>query len=104
MATADNKRPDSRGVFSQRDFRTLWLAQFVSVFGDFLALFGVVSLITFRWHGTATQVTYLLIAYMLPLAVVSPISGVFVDRVRRRKLGCGRGADRGRGDREPFRP
>ena len=82
MATADHTRPDSRGVFAQRDFRTLWLAQFVSVFGDFLALFGVVSLITFRWHGTATQVTYLLISYMLPLAVVSPISGVFVDRWR----------------------
>lgn len=82
MATADHTRPDSRGVFTQRDFRTLWLAQFVSVFGDFLALFGVISLITFRWHGTATQVTYLLIAYMLPLAVVSPISGVFVDRWR----------------------
>ena len=86
MATADHTRPDSRGVFTQRDFRTLWLAQFVSVFGDFLALFGVVSLITFRWHGTATQVTYLLIAYMLPLAVVSPISGVFVDRWRAKQV------------------
>jgi MFS family permease len=80
MATADSPKPDLRGVFAQRNFRTLWLAQFVSVFGDFLALFGVISLITFRWHGTATQVTYLLIAYMLPLAIVSPISGVFVDR------------------------
>lgn len=80
MATAALPKPDARGVFSQRDFRTLWLAQFVSVFGDFLALFGVISLITFRWHGTATQVTYLLIAYMLPLAIVSPIAGVFVDR------------------------
>jgi MFS family permease len=80
MATADLPKPDARGVFAQRDFRTLWLAQFVSVFGDFLALFGVISLITFRWHGTAAQVTYLLIAYMLPLAIVSPMSGVFVDR------------------------
>ncbi len=71
-----------RGVFSQRAFRTLWMAQLVSVFGDFLALFGVISLITFRWHGTATQVTYLMIAYMLPLAIVSPVSGVFVDRWR----------------------
>ncbi len=56
------------------------MAQFVSVFGDFLALFGVISLITFRWHGNAAQVTYLLISYMLPLAIVSPIAGVFVDR------------------------
>ncbi len=80
MAAADLPKPDTRGVFSQREFRALWLAQFVSVFGDFLALFGVISLITFRWHGTAIQVTYLLIAYMLPMAIVSPISGVFVDR------------------------
>ena len=57
MATADLSKPDTRGVFAQRDFRTLWLAQFVSVFGDFLALFGVISLITFRWHGSATQRT-----------------------------------------------
>ena len=82
MATAAFPKPDARGVFAQRDFRTLWLAQFVSVFGDFLALFGVISLITFRWHGTAAQVTYLLIAYMLPLAIASPIAGVFVDRWR----------------------
>ncbi|HZU44334.1 MAG TPA: MFS transporter [Terriglobales bacterium] len=86
MATADVPKPDTRGVFSQREFRTLWLAQFVSVFGDFLALFGVISLITFRWHGTAVQVTYLLIAYMLPMAIVSPISGVFVDRWRVKRV------------------
>ena len=82
MATAAPPKPNLREVFVQPAFRKLWLAQFVSVFGDFLALFGVVSLITFRWHGSAAQVTYLLIAYMLPLAVVSPISGVFVDRWR----------------------
>jgi len=82
MATAELTRADTRGVFRQRDFRTLWLAQFVSVFGDFLAVFGVISLITFRWHGTAAQVTYVLISYMLPLAIVSPIAGVFVDRWR----------------------
>jgi len=86
MAAAAFPKPDARGVFAQRDFRTLWLAQFVSVFGDFLALFGVISLITFRWHGTAAQVTYLLIAYMLPLAIVSPIAGVFVDRWRVKQI------------------
>jgi MFS family permease len=82
MATTAPPKPNLREVFVQPAFRKLWLAQFVSVFGDFLALFGVVSLISFRWHGSAAQVTYLLIAYMLPLAVVSPISGVFVDRWR----------------------
>jgi DHA3 family macrolide efflux protein-like MFS transporter len=60
-------------------FRTLWLAQFVSIFGDFLALFGVINLITFTMHGTAVQVTAVTIAYVLPLAFIGPVAGVFVD-------------------------
>jgi MFS family permease len=78
--TAPTPKPSLRAVFQQADFRKLWLAQFVSIFGDFLALFGVISLITFRWHGTVVQVTYVTIAYMLPLAIVGPVAGVFVDR------------------------
>src|SRR5689334_17274115 len=68
-----------QAILRDRAFRTLWLAQFVSIFGDFLALFGVISLITFRMHGTAVQVTAVTIAYILPLAVISPVAGVFVD-------------------------
>jgi hypothetical protein len=32
-------------LLDDKGFRTLWIAQFVSIFGDFLALFGVISLI-----------------------------------------------------------
>lgn len=73
-------------ILGYRPFRTLWLAQFVSVFGDFLALFGVISLITFRWHGTAIQVTLISIAYMLPIAIISPAAGVFVDHWNVKRL------------------
>lgn len=66
-------------ILQHQPFRTMWLAQFVSIFGDFLALFGVISLITFRMHGTAVQVTAVTIAYVLPLAIISPVAGVFVD-------------------------
>lgn len=66
-------------ILQHKPFRTLWLAQFVSIFGDFLALFGVISLITFKMHGTAVQVTAVTISYVLPLAIISPIAGVFVD-------------------------
>src|SRR6476620_10121642 len=82
-------------ILKYEPFRTLWLAQFVSVFGDFLALFGVVSLITFRWHGSPVQVTTLLIAYMLPMAVVSPVAGVFVDRWRVKQTMVGSDVVRG---------
>ena len=73
-------------ILRHKPFRTLWLAQFVSIFGDFLALFGVISLITFRWHGTAVQVTAVTIAYILPIAIISPVAGVFVDHWNVKRL------------------
>lgn len=73
-------------ILRHKPFRILWIGQFVSIFGDFLALFGVISLITFRWHGTAVQVTLVTIAYMLPLAVISPVAGVFVDHWNVKRL------------------
>ena len=60
--------------------RKLWYAQVVSVFGDFLALFAVISILTFRLHATAQQVTGVQIAYMLPIAILGVLAGVFVDR------------------------
>jgi len=60
--------------------RRLWYAQIVSVFGDFLALFAVITIMTFRLHATPEQVTGLNIAYLLPIALLGVISGVFVDR------------------------
>ena len=73
-------------ILKFKPFRTLWLAQFVSIFGDFLALFGVISLITFRWHGTPVQVTTVTIAFVLPMAIISPIAGVFVDHWNVKRL------------------
>jgi MFS family permease len=58
----------------------VWFAQVISLFGDFLALFAVIAVVTFRMHGTATEVTWLQISYMLPIVFVGPIAGVFVDR------------------------
>ena len=60
--------------------RRLWYAQIVSVFGDFLALFAVIIVMTFNRHATAQQITGVQIAYMLPIAVLGVLSGVFVDR------------------------
>jgi MFS family permease len=60
--------------------RRLWYAQVISVFGDFLALFAVIAILTFKLHATAQQVTGVQIAYMLPIAVLGILAGVFVDR------------------------
>src|SRR5271154_3129720 len=60
--------------------RRLWYAQVISVFGDFLALFAVIAILTFKLHGNAQQITGVQIAYMLPIAVLGIMAGVFVDR------------------------
>jgi DHA3 family macrolide efflux protein-like MFS transporter len=60
--------------------RRMWYAQIVSTFGDFLALFAIIDIMTFNLHATPQQVTGLNIAYLLPIAVLGILSGVFVDR------------------------
>ena len=69
-----------REVLGIAGFKRLWLAQVVSILGDFLAIFGVINLITFKWHGTPLQVTNVLIAYIIPITIVGPLAGVFIDR------------------------
>ena len=69
-----------RDVLKISGFKRLWLAQLVSILGDFLAVFGVINLITFKWHGTPLQVTNVMIAFIIPMATVGPLAGVFVDR------------------------
>jgi DHA3 family macrolide efflux protein-like MFS transporter len=84
MSTAIATAPP--GLLSFRDvlripvMRRVWYAQVISLFGDFLALFAVIAVVSFRMHGTAAQLTGLQIAYMLPIVFVGPIAGVFVDR------------------------
>lgn len=60
--------------------RRLWLGQVVSVFGDFLALFAVLTHVSFELHATPAEVTGISIFFMLPFALVGPLAGVFVDR------------------------
>src|SRR6267142_3360643 len=60
--------------------RRVWYAQVISLFGDFLALFAVIAVVSFTMHGTPNQITGVQIFYMLPIVFVGPIAGVFVDR------------------------
>src|SRR6266850_884685 len=69
-----------RDVLAIAVMRRVWYAQVVSLFGDFLALFAVIAVVSFRMNGTASQLTGVQISYMLPIVFVGPIAGVFVDR------------------------
>src|SRR6267143_6064521 len=84
MATAAATAPPVpltfRDVLRIDVMRRVWYAQVVSLFGDFLALFAVIAVVSFRMNGTASQLTGVQISYMLPIVFVGPIAGVFVDR------------------------
>ena len=67
-------------VLRNRAFFALWLAQLVSSFGDWLAVLALFSLVAFRLHGSANEVSGILFAFVLPFAIVGPLAGVFVDR------------------------
>jgi len=61
-------------------FRKLWMAQLVSIFGDFLALYAVFSAMSFQMHASARAITLVSVSFLVPMALVGPIAGVFVDR------------------------
>ena len=67
-------------VLQIQPVRRLWTAQVVSIFGDFLAIFAIYSVVSFRMHATATEISLILVSFLLPLAIVGPVAGVFVDR------------------------
>lgn len=84
MTTATAAAPPAsmsfREVLGIDVMRRVWYAQLISLFGDFLALFAVIAVVSFAMHGTPRQIVGVQIAYMLPIVFVGPIAGVFVDR------------------------
>ncbi|MBZ5536332.1 MAG: MFS transporter [Acidobacteriia bacterium] len=69
-----------RQVLKNKQFFALWLAQYISNFGDWLAVLALFSLVAFRMHGTPYQVGGIFLAYGIPWAFLGPVAGVFVDR------------------------
>jgi MFS transporter, DHA3 family, macrolide efflux protein len=69
-----------REVLRLKPVRRLWTAQVVSVFGDFLAIFAVLSYVSFNLGASAAKVTLISVAFMVPFGLIGPIAGVFVDR------------------------
>lgn len=68
-----------------RNFRMLYIGQTVSQLGDWFNTVAVSALLL-DLTGSATAVAWMMIVQFLPIAVVSPVAGVVVDRVDRRRL------------------
>lgn len=72
-------------VRHNRNFRRLWIAEVVSLLGDWfntIALYALVSELT----GSPLALGAVFIFKMLPLGLASPLAGLIVDRLNRRRV------------------
>ena len=67
-----------------RNFQRLWWAQLVSQFGDRVNQLALVGLIAERVPGSAMELAKLLAFTIVPVFLIQPFAGVFVDRWDRR--------------------
>jgi MFS family permease len=81
-------------VARNRDFRFLWFGQLVSQLGDWFNTVAVYALLYELTHS-ATAVAGMMVVQFLPMAIVGPMAGVFVDRYDRRRIMIGADLTRG---------
>jgi MFS family permease len=86
---ADQTTPNPAGylalVRGNRDFRSLWFGQIISLFGDWFNLIASASLIS-SLTGSGMAVGGLFVVRMLAPFLVSPLAGVAADRYNRKRL------------------
>ncbi|MFH1407363.1 MAG: MFS transporter [Candidatus Omnitrophota bacterium] len=74
-----------KDVLKERNFLLLWLGQIVSQLGDRLDHMALIALVYTRAPGSTIQMAKLLAFTIIPLVVLGPIAGAYVDRWDRRK-------------------
>ena len=76
-----------RKNFQNRSFFVFWLAQLISQFGDRINQMALVGLVAGRQFGSAStmELAKLLAFTIIPVFIVGPIAGVYVDRWDRKK-------------------
>jgi MFS family permease len=71
-------------IFRNRNFMALWLGQTISFIGDYFYWLAIPIMVE-RLTGSSLQVGLSVIASALPMLVLGPVAGVFVDRWDRRR-------------------
>ncbi|HCH66236.1 MAG TPA: MFS transporter [Deltaproteobacteria bacterium] len=69
-----------------RDFRYLFSARLVSLFGDWFNTLAVLALLRSLGHTGAADFGWVVILKTLPTLVASPVAGVVADRLPRRQI------------------
>ena len=70
--------------FKNKNFLSLWTAQVISQFGDRVNQMALIGLIAGRSPGSAWGLAKILSCTIIPVFIIGPIAGVYVDRWDRR--------------------
>ena len=73
-------------IYKNKDFVKLLTAQGISDFGDGTAFLGFIMIILYAYSGTALETSIIFICSALPVLIVGPFAGVFVDRWNRKHV------------------
>ncbi|HAJ56504.1 MAG TPA: hypothetical protein DCL35_01910 [Candidatus Omnitrophica bacterium] len=74
-----------RNVLGNRNFSLLWIGQIISQFGDRLNQMALIALIYRFAPGSTTQMAKVMSFTIIPVFLIGPIAGVYVDRWDRRR-------------------
>lgn len=75
-----------RDVLKNRNFLFLWIGQIISNFGDWLNNMALVALVYKRSPGSTVELAKLLFFVVIPVFIIGPIAGVYVDRWDRKRV------------------
>jgi MFS family permease len=74
-----------RKVLKNRNFFLLWLGQIISQLGDRLGQMALIAFVYLRAPGSAMQIAKILSFTIIPVFLIGPLAGVYVDRWDRRR-------------------
>ena len=74
-----------RQVLKNRNFFLLWIGQIISQLGDRLGQMALIAFVYLRAPGSTLQIAKILSFTIIPVFIIGPIAGAYVDRWDRRK-------------------
>ncbi len=75
-----------REVLKNRNFFFLWLGQIISQLGDRLDQMALIAFVYLRAPGSTIEIAKILSFTIIPVFVIGPLAGVYVDRWDRRRV------------------
>ena len=74
-----------REILKNRNFFLLWLGQIISQLGDRLDQMALIAFIYLRAPGSTIEIAKILSFTIIPVFLIGPVAGVYVDRWDRRR-------------------